>query len=219
YEVNSGDTITAKCIDAEDYQPKYEKTLKVIKRYHEGGSLIKDEFVQVKDSFSKARDTAYQYIEVGSVDISSGDIERLYLICDELPANAKIIVGGGELIVSKVRPTRGAITIIPDDWKGVVCSGAFVVLREKGKFKKEVLNVFLKSQAGKELLGRPVTGTSYPTIDDNDILDLPVPLIKADIQNQIAELVQQSHVACRQAKKLLEEAKRKVEEMIEKGTG
>jgi type I restriction enzyme S subunit len=218
YDVSSADTVIANRIDAEYFQPRYEKVIEVIKKYSDGFSLIKDEFIQVKDSFSKENDKVYSYIEIGSVSIASGSIECLSLKGNELPANAKIITNGGEVIVSKVRPTRGAVTIIPEDWNGFVCSGAFVVLKDNGILRKEVLNVFLKSFVGKELLGRPVTGTSYPTIDDQDILDLPLPLIKLKVQDQIADLIHQSYTALRQAKKFLEEAKRKVEKMIEKGT-
>lgn len=217
YEVSSADTIVANRIDAEYYQPKYEKIVNTIKNYFGGFSFVKNEFVQVKDSFLKDNSKFYRYVEIGGIDISYGNIECLNLKGDKLPANAKIVTHGGELIISKVRPTRGAVTIIPEDWKEVVCSGAFVVLNENGTIRKEVLNVFLKSIIGKELLGRPVTGTSYPTVDDKDVLELPIPLIKQEIQNQIAELLNESYSTYRRAQILLEEAKKKVEEMIEKG--
>ena len=48
----------------------------------------------------------------------------------DLPPNAKIKLKGGELIISKVRPTRGAIGVVPDDCQeNAVCSSAFVVIR------------------------------------------------------------------------------------------
>lgn len=217
YEVNSADTISANRIDAEYYKPKYEKIVNTIKKYFGGFSFVKNEFVQVKDSFLKDNSKFYRYVEIGGIDISYGNIECLNLKGDKLPTNAKIITQGGELIISKVRPTRGAVTIIPEEWKEVICSGAFVVLKENGTIRKEVLNVFLKSIIGKELLGRPVTGTSYPTVDDKDILELPIPLIKQKLQNQIAELLNESYSTYRRAQILLEEAKKKVEEIIEKG--
>lgn len=219
YEVNSANTITANRNDAEYYQPKYEKIVNTIKKYFGGFSFVKNEFVQVKDSFLKDNSKFYSYVEIGGIDISYGNIECLNLKGDKLPANAKIVTHGGELIISKVRPTRGAVTIIPEDWKEVICSGAFVVLKENGTIRKEVLNVFLKSIIGKELLGRPVTGTSYPTVDDKDVLELPIPLIKQKLQNQIAELLNGSNSTYRRAMILLEEARKKVEEIIEKGDG
>ena len=44
-----------------------------------------------------------------------------------------------------------------------------------------------------------------------------IPILPDSIQQRIADLVQRSHSARKEAKQLLKEAKRKVEEMIEKG--
>jgi restriction endonuclease S subunit len=63
---------------------------------------------------------------------------------------------------------------------------------------------------------RPTTGTSYPTIDDGDIENILIPILPSETQQKIASLVQQSHEARKRAKEVLEEAKRKVEEEIEK---
>jgi len=47
-------------------------------------------------------------------------------------------------------------------------------------------------------------------------LNLQIPLIKPSIQKQIAEKIQESHRLRKESKELLDEAKRKVEEEIEK---
>jgi len=60
---------------------------------------------------------------VGSREISFNTVKG-----HELPANAKMRIDGGELIISKVRPTRGAVVIIPDSWnKNFIASGAFSI--------------------------------------------------------------------------------------------
>ena len=47
--------------------------------------------------------------------------------------------------------------------------------------------------------------------------NLWIPSVKVETQQKIADLVRKSHGARKKSKELLEEAKRKVEEMIEKG--
>jgi type I restriction enzyme, S subunit len=64
---------------------------------------------------------------------------------------------------------------------------------------------------------RPTTGSSYPTITDNDVQNIIIPILPMEIQKKIADLVKKSHEARKKSKELLEEAKRKVEELIEKG--
>jgi type I restriction enzyme S subunit len=58
-------------------------------------------------------------------------------------------------------------------------------------------------------------GTSYPVIKDEDILNLPIPLIDKEIQQQIAELIEKSFALRRESERLLEEAKEMVEKEIE----
>jgi type I restriction enzyme S subunit len=48
------------------------------------------------------------------------------------------------------------------------------------------------------------------------IKKLQVPILFKSTQQEIADLVRQSHQACKKAKELLEKAKREVEEFIEK---
>jgi len=135
----------------------------------------------------------------------------------ELPANAKNKITGGELIISKVRPTRGAIAIIPEDWKeGHIVSGAFSVFSVESPLR-EYVQVVLRSIVGKLQFEKPTTGTSYPTIEDEDVKNILIPMLPKMTQQKIADLVRQSHEARKKSKQLLEEAKHKVEEMIEKG--
>jgi restriction endonuclease S subunit len=132
-----------------------------------------------------------------------------------LPPNARIPVKGGELIISKVRPTRGAIGIIPYCLgENLICSSAFSVFNVNSPLK-EYLYVITRSIIGRLQLEKPTKGTSYPTIEDLDVEKLRIPLLPLSIQQEIASLVQQSHEARRKAKELLEIAKRAVEIAIE----
>ncbi len=69
---------------------------------------------------------------------------------------------------------------------------------------------------GKLQLEKPTTGTSYPTINDEDIENITNPYSPAlSSQQKIADLVRQSHEARKKAKELLEKAKKEVEKLIE----
>ncbi len=61
------------------------------------------------------------------------------------------------------------------------------------------------------------TGTSYPTITDEDIENILIPILPKSTQQKIADLVRKFHEARKKSKELLEKAKREVEEIIEKG--
>ena len=213
YIVNLSDVNSAHRADAEYFQPKYDELIKrIAKNEHE--KLIKLAN-RVKTKIKPIPDRLYKYIEISDIDISDGFVDFNEIIGQELPANARIPIKGVELVISKVRPTRGAISILPPDFnKDFICSSAFSVFTVSGPLK-EYLFVVLRSIIGKIQFEKPTTGTSYPTITDQDVENILVPILPQSFQQKIADLVLQSHQARKKAKELLERAKREVEEFIE----
>jgi restriction endonuclease S subunit len=208
------DTQTASRIDAEYFQPMYEEIENIINNYHRGFDRVCGQFRQNKKPFKRIPYKDYKYIEISCINISDGSMQPLILMGDELPANAKINFSDKDVIVSKVRPYRGAIGIVTgNDYVG---SGAFTVLQENGGINKETLFVFLRSKPMLEYSLKFNTGTSYPTITDNDILNFPLPLIVETKQKQIKEKVKEAINAKYISKQFLDIAKRGVEMAIEK---
>ncbi len=212
---NFSEALSHNRFDAEYWQPDYDVILDTLSSYKKGVSTIGDEFKQLKNNFKKDKEKEYSYIEIGDVNVSTGEVDRNIIIGAELPANAKIKLGKRQLITSKVRPNRGATAIL-DDHEGYIGSGAFTVLTEQENINLETLMVFLKMRPIRELLLRYNTGTSYPVITDADVLKLPIPLIDKVVQKKISELVSESAKERQEAKALLEKAKRAVEIFVEK---
>lgn len=201
-------------LDAEFYQIKYEQYWNLIQS--QDYVFIRDEYLHItqKPDWIKS---IYQYIEIGDVNISDGSYQTNWVETQDLPANAKIQVKQGDILISTVRPYRGAVTIIDENDQDLVVSGAFTVLRKKNNsiFNNEVLKVLLRSDLYKDWLLQFNVGTSYPVIKDEDILNLPIPKIDAKIQTQIANYICQSNNLREQATQLLAQAKSKVELEIE----
>lgn len=201
--------------DSEYFQPKYDEIIKKIEGYDGGWDFVRNQFRQ-NTTLSKKDGEYCNYIEISDIDISSGEITPTRLGIKDIPANGKRKLFTNDLLISKVRPYRGAVSFIDFEVDNLIGSGAFTVLQEKTDYRKEVLMIFLKTQFIKEFLLRYNCGTTYPVIKDEDILDLKIPLIKPPVQKQIAEKIQESHRLRKVSKELLEDAKRKVEEEIEK---
>lgn len=200
--------------DAEYWQPDFDTIIKTASEYKKGISEIGHEFKQLKDNFKANQKDEYKYIEIGDVSVSTREVGSTILSGSELPANAKIKFSERQLITSKVRPNRGATTIL-DNHEGYIGSGAFTVLLENGDINLETLMVYLKTKPIRELLLRYNTGTSYPVITDKDILQLPMPLVDNQVQKRIYELIKVSARARSEAKDLLEKAKHTVEIFVE----
>lgn len=203
-------------LDAEYYQPKYEDYENIIKSHPNGYTLINHEYEHFC-TISRKPKAAYNYIEISDVTVSDGTNSPNLLETSELPDNAKYEVKKGDLIISKVRPNRGAVTVIESDADNLIVSGAFTVLREKPEsvFTKEVLKVLLRTPIYREWMLQFNIGTQYPVIRDDDILNLPIPKIDITTQTKISELVQESFTLKAESERLLNVTKRAVEIAIE----
>lgn len=203
-------------LDAEYYQPKYEDYEHAVLNHSEGFTTIAAEFDLVKET-SKRDKSAYNYIEIGDVNVGDGGASFNRLDVEELPANAKQEVRRGDLLISKVRPNRGAVAIIDFDDTDLIVSGAFTVLREKADsvFSNETLKVLLRTPIYRDWMLKFNIGTQYPVIRDEDILSLPVPFIDEKTQEKIAYLVKESFSLKAESERLLDVAKRAVEIAIE----
>jgi type I restriction enzyme S subunit len=203
-----------KRLDAEYYQKKYQDYEELI--VSQKHTFIKREYRHITTT-SKKDKVGYNYIEIGDVNVGDGSNKSNYVLTNELPANAKTLVEKGDILISNVRPYRGAVTIINKEEKDLIVSGAFTVLRKNPNsiFNNEVLKVLLRSPVYKDWLLKFNVGTSYPVIKDEDVLNMPIPFISADLQNQIAELVEESFKLKVESERLLKVAKKAVEIAIE----
>ena len=212
---NFSDTEDAERIDAEYFQPKYDEIENGIENYSNNKSnKVRDQFKENKSTFEVDPEKVYRYVEIGSVNVSTGEIVAEEVLGKDLPANAKRVLKKGDIIVSKVRTYRGAITIVQED--GYVGSGAFCVLRENGQISKETLLACLRSKLFLTWSWKPNTGTSYPTLSDDDILDFSIPILPKEKQAEIKQKIDKSFNLRTRAKELLEHAKHAVEIAIER---
>lgn len=201
-------------LDAEYYQPKYDEYYRLVCSYPKGYSLVKEEFIPVYDKCDRTN-SCYPYVEIGDVNINCGNASFNYIDTEQLPDNAKIMTKKGDIVASTVRPNRGAVAILDTD--GLLVSGAFTVLRQKSNYKKETLQVLLRTDMYRDWLLRYNVGTSYPVIKDEDVLNMPIPLFDQTIQDRVESNVQESFALRSKSKELLEFAKQAVEMAIEQG--
>ena len=199
-------------LDAEYYQLKYKNYEAAVFGASNGYTFVKNEFVPVKKSCPRTLDN---YVEIGDIDVGTGSAFANTVATEELPDNAKIMTQKGDLLVSTVRPNRGAVAILGNG--DLLVSGAFTVLREDGDYPKEVLQVLLRTSMYRDWLLRFNVGTSYPVIKDEDVLNMPIPILGDDIKQDVVAKVNESASLRRQSKQLLEYAKQAVEMAIEQG--
>lgn len=215
YVANFSDVEASRRSDAEFFHIRYEPFLSAVRNYQRGWQPLKNLTKQTVPNFdSRKRSGDVAYIEIGDVIVSNGSYAANRVAAKDLPANAKIELSGGEILISQVRPTRGAIAITDDELPHpTVCSGAFYVCTANEVSHREVIWLYLRCM--KSVFEKFCGGTSYPTIDSRYIARFPVPLFDAELANRIQQLVVQAKSALRESEQLLDQAKTSVEQLIE----
>ena len=206
-------------IDAEHFEPKYEELEKHILRTGKGTTLgnlstyIKRGVQPIYDEHGNVVVVNSRY--VGKQFINLEDAERTNL--EFWRANKRAQAQKYDVVINSTgRGTIGRSNCVLHDEKTVV-DNHVTIIRGKEECNPVYLAVFLNSIAGQMQTAKWLSGSSgqieiYPSDISRFVIYLP----SKAIQEKIAGLVSQSYEARKKAKTLLEEAKGKVEELIEK---
>jgi len=114
-----------------------------------------------------------QYIEIGSINNLTGIIDSPTFDYPELlPKSAKIEVSDGDILISKVRPYLNSNAIVlkkSSSYRAVASKNAFTIFNTEKLHFRYYLAAFLRSKYGLCQIEMYQSGTSYPTVSDDDV--------------------------------------------------
>lgn len=220
YIVNLSDVKSFHRADAEYFQPKYDKLISKIKTKSKiyklqevamtkRGSLINPRF------YNEVEGTPY----IRGKDFSSGRLEKsglVYISIDFRPKN-ETRVSTGNLVFALIGSV-GTSALVDEEFDNSFISNntGKITIKNKNEIIPEYLAAILNSVVGKLQFEKEASQTAQPKISDSQVRNFYIPILPKPTQQKIAELVQKSHKDRKKAKQLLEQAKQKVEELIEK---
>lgn len=202
--------------DSEYYLPKYEDYVRLVQSYPNGYGLLGD-MCEIKDyNYTPKNEIRYKYIELANIG-KSGDVTG----CDEqngedLPTRARRIVHRGDVVVSSIEGSLDSCALITDEYDGALCSTGFYVL-QSSQLNPETLLALFKSQPIQNLMKKGCSGTILTAISKSELERIPLPVIRKEVQDEIAKHVQKSFELRKKALQLLETAKLTIESAIENG--
>jgi restriction endonuclease S subunit len=207
----------AQRFDAEYFQEKYRKLEEKIisKKY----KLLED-LVSMKKGIEIGGDSyqekGRQFIRVSSMSKLGINNNDQKFLGDKLyeKLKADFCPQEGEILLTK-DATPGIAYVLKEDIKGIVSSGVLRLKVKDGGVNNEYLSLCLNSVIGQMQAERDAGGSIIKHWKPSEIGKVLIPILPQETQQKIAKLVQESHQARKESKELLEEAKRKVEEMIE----
>jgi SAM-dependent methyltransferase len=116
----------------------------------------------------------FDYVEISDVDTRTGLVGHKRILAADAPSRARKLIRSGDVLVSTVRPERGAVGLIPARLDRAVCSTGFAVLRCSG-IHSLALVWLLKTQLVRRQVIRNNIGIAYPAISEASCLDLVLP--------------------------------------------
>ena len=122
----------------------------------------------------------FRYIEISDVDLNTGMVGYKDIAVGDAPSRARKKVHTGDVLISTVRPERGAIGIVPPELHGAICSTGFAVLRCLD-FEPLALVWLLKTETVKHQMLKHNIGIAYPAIAEQTCMELTLPMKKGDI--------------------------------------
>lgn len=202
-------------VDAEHFHPKYEKLVEAVKTYGYKRLVEVAEDVPARFKPKSDPEKTFKYVELSNIDLSIGIIEgNSEVLGKEAPSRAKRLLKNSDVVVSSVEGSLSKVAIVGEEQEGGLASTGFFQFRAK-RILPEVLLVLAKSIILQLQLEKETTGTILSAVPSTSVERLIIPDIPKPTQQKIADLVKKSHEARKKSKDFLEEAKRKVEEMID----
>lgn len=205
-------------LDAEYYQPKYDDILHHIQAYKYGSKNLAEICDIKEENFTPKDDTTYKYVELANIGKYGNIIGCSQQKGEDLPSRARRIVSKNDVVISSLEGSLDSCALVEEDYDGALCSTGFYVLKSS-VLNSETLLVLFKSPLVKELMRKGCSGTILTAIGRQELERIPIPLIRQEIQDEIAQHVQSSISLRKESQQLLEYAKLTVEGAIPNGGG
>ncbi len=124
--------------------------------------------------------SSFSYIEISDIDSNTLGVNSKVVQCSKAPSRARKQVKCDDVLVSTVRPERRTVGVVPPELDLSVCSTGFAVLRCTG-IDPIVLARLLQSDFSSKQLLRNNIGIAYPSITEECLLDILLPVSSNDI--------------------------------------
>lgn len=120
----------------------------------------------------------------------------------------------GDILLTK-DGTIGTCYVVDEYVEGIISSGIMNLNLIDSKIPKEYLALVINSKLCQMQAERECSGALITHWKPEQIRNLRIPVLKPEIMDQINELCKQSKTARKESKRLLEQAKLRVEQLIE----
>lgn len=203
--------------DAEHYQPKYRKVKEFIDASGHKATKLKELITISNKKINPLQEPTeyFRYIEFANINPATGEIENVTKIIGyEAPSRARMLVKTGDVLVASLSGSLDNVALVSDEFNGAVASTGFFVIRSD-VFLPGFLFLMFNSDIIRLQLEEKISGAIMSAVPKATFGDLLVPSVNKEKQKSVAGLIDQTFTLRKEAKALLEKAKREIEKFIE----
>lgn len=208
--------------DPEYFKPRYERIKEVLLAKNAKPLSEAVKVITKRADFRKTPDKLIKYVAIADIDPEASQIvSHTEMPTYQAPSRATYEIREGFILTATSGNSTGtkrhASCFVTAKEDGFICTNGLVPLQPKEGTEPLYLLFYLKSPFFLEQVKRELTGAAIPAISLEDLKQVLVYLPSSEIQKEIAKLVETSGYLRTESRDLIEQAKRDVEEMIEKG--
>jgi restriction endonuclease S subunit len=205
-------------LDSEFYYYKNEIS-KVLQKYpYEVKPLNEVAFLSKKRTNPTRTPTKkIRYVEIADVNPNSGEVENWSeILGSEAPSRARMILKEGNVVLSSLKGSLRSIAIVPPELDNAIGTTGFFVLKPNEEvINKESLWWMLRTDVCQRQLEQIASGAIMPAINEKELKKVMIPIPPPEVQKEIKDKVEEIQKLRREANRLVKEAIRDVEELIE----
>lgn len=124
----------------------------------------------------------------------------------------------GDVLLTK-DGTLGVCYVVDTDIEGIISGGIMKMSIKDKSVPAEYLSLVINSSICRFQIEQTCSGALILHWKPRDIASLKIPILSDEIMCKLSDLVVKAKIARKESEQLLEQAKRRVEELIEGGTG
>ena len=217
YTANFSEVINNNRADAEYYQPKYNQIKKLL-------SKLKWTYLKSIIEINKGIEVgSKKYVEDGVNFIRVSNITKFgfnfgnsdkYISKNTYYALKNVQLQIGDILLTK-DGTVGISYVVDKFVQGIVSGGVLILKNKNEEIPKEYLSLVINSKICQMQIEQDCSGALISHWKISDVYRLKIPLLETEIMQTIDELILKSKKLKRQSQQLLEEAKQRVEQLIE----
>ncbi len=206
-------------VDAYYYQTRFIKLVKAIRHMPFEIKALEDLSTKIINGldFREFTETGIPYLRVSNIKPNSFDLTDVKFI-PTFSISKDIELDSEDLLITR-KGTYGIAVVVDDEHKRMVISSEiFRVVLKKDNVNSHYISIWLNSNIAKQLFDRISTGGIMGHLSQDALRNIQIPFPPIEIQNKIADEVKRRISEAERLKaeagKIIEEAKKRVEEMI-----